>query len=166
MIDGRSNLTIKCTPIWDANSANNPNCTSTPDPPKFRFTPGKKYKLRLINTGGDGTQKFSIDGHKITVISYDYTQIQPYQTDIVTLGVGQRAEIIVEATGQRGDMVWIRSKISYCLMLTWYRTMKAAVYYDGADTNVDPSTEAVDDDTDWCQNVRCQPLATLLRLIP
>lgn len=154
MINGRADLTIKCDPLYTTLISPNPNCTAAPSAPKFRFTPGKRYKLRLLNTGGDGTQKFSIDGHKLTVVAYDFTQIQPYETDVVTLGVGQRAEVIVEATGKPGDSFWMRSRISYlCLELTWQATMKAGVYYDGADTNVEPQTDKVEDDTSWCQNV-------------
>jgi hypothetical protein len=41
---------------------------------------GKRYKIRLLNIGGDGTQKFSIDGHNLSVISADFTQIKPYGT--------------------------------------------------------------------------------------
>lgn len=154
MINGRSELTIKCDPLYTDLISPNPNCTAPPARPKFRFTPGKRYKLRLLNTGGDGTQKFSIDGHNLTVVSYDFTQIQPYETDVVTVGVGQRAEVILEATGQPGESFWMRSRISWpCLELTWQATMKAGVYYDGADMNVDPQTDANFDDTSWCQNV-------------
>lgn len=169
MINGRSELTIKCDPLYTDLISPNPNCTATPSLPKFSFTSGKRYKLRLLNTGGDGTQKFSIDGHNLTVISYDFTQIEPYETDVVTVGVGQRAEVIVEATGQPGESFWMRSRISWqCLELTWQATMRAGVYYDGADTNAEPQTEAVYDDSSWCQNVgrtmsfsMCSPLGIL-----
>lgn len=54
---------------------------------KFRVTPGKTYKLRLINTGASGFQYFNIDGHDLTVVSNDFVAIHPYNTTTVTLGV-------------------------------------------------------------------------------
>ena len=62
---------------------------------KFRFTPGKKYKMRLINPSAEALLKFSIDGHQMTVISNDFIAIKPYTTNVVTLGVGQRSDVIV-----------------------------------------------------------------------
>lgn len=54
---------------------------------KFQFTSGKRHLLRLMNVGIQGIQKFSIDGHNMTVIANDYIPVQPYTTNIVTLGV-------------------------------------------------------------------------------
>jgi hypothetical protein len=53
-------------------------CESNVGVSKFRFTPGKKHRLRLINAGGDGQQKFSIDGHNMTIIAIDFVPIKPY----------------------------------------------------------------------------------------
>lgn len=49
-------------------------------PPTFRLTPGRKHRLRLINAGTEGTQKFAIDGHNMTVIANDFVPIEPYTT--------------------------------------------------------------------------------------
>ena len=165
MIDGRA--AIHCSPLLDG-----AKCGTPPQMPKFRFTAGKKYKLRLMNVGGDGIQKFSIDGHKMMVVSNDFTQIQPYEATVVTLAVGidvlryrraltpkpkvgQRSEVIVEATGAPTDTYWMRSHISVlCLDLTWGPETKAAIYYEQADTNTEPQSTAWPDQTDWCENVR------------
>jgi FtsP/CotA-like multicopper oxidase with cupredoxin domain len=40
-------------------------------------------------------QKFTIDGHNFTVIANDFVPINPYTTDVITLGVGQRSDVIV-----------------------------------------------------------------------
>lgn len=62
-------------------------CTNNAGLSKFQFTTGKKHRLRLINAGSDAIQKFSIDEHTLTVIANDFVPIQPYETEIVTLGV-------------------------------------------------------------------------------
>lgn len=54
---------------------------------KFRFKKGKVHRLRLINAGAEGLQRFSIDGHTLTVIANDFVPVKPYTTKVVTLGV-------------------------------------------------------------------------------
>ncbi len=58
---------------------------------KFRLQSGKTHRLRLINSGAEGIQKFSIDGHTLTVFANDFVPIKPYDTKIVTIGVRQRS---------------------------------------------------------------------------
>ena len=72
----------------DASCVNNTKSSScAEDLAKFSFSSGKKHRLRLINTGIQSIQQFKIDGHKMMVIANDFTQIEPYETDVVTLGV-------------------------------------------------------------------------------
>ena len=54
---------------------------------KFNFTSGKSHRLRLVNAGVQGIQKFSIDNHTMTVIANDFIQVNPYNVTVVTLGV-------------------------------------------------------------------------------
>ncbi|KAL2150210.1 hypothetical protein VTH82DRAFT_7886 [Thermothelomyces myriococcoides] len=46
---------------------------------------GKRHRLRLINSGASGLQRFSIDKHTITVIAVDLVSVKPYNTSVVTL---------------------------------------------------------------------------------
>jgi hypothetical protein len=62
---------------------------------KFKFTAGKKYRLRLINTSAEAIQKFTLDGHNFTVMSNDFVAIKPYTASVITLGVGQRSDVVV-----------------------------------------------------------------------
>jgi FtsP/CotA-like multicopper oxidase with cupredoxin domain len=39
----------------------------------------------LINAGAEGMQKFSIDGHNLTVIANDFVPIIPYTTQGLSL---------------------------------------------------------------------------------
>lgn len=54
---------------------------------KFKFQTGKTHRLRLINAGAEGIQRFTIDNHVMTVIANDFVPVQPYTTNVVTLGV-------------------------------------------------------------------------------
>ncbi|KAL8731715.1 MAG: hypothetical protein Q9181_004204 [Wetmoreana brouardii] len=64
---------------------------------------GKRYLLRLINTSVDTTFVFAIDKHNITVMSSDFVPINPYVTDHVTVGIGQRYHVVVEASPKNSD---------------------------------------------------------------
>ncbi|KAL9118846.1 MAG: hypothetical protein Q9187_004603 [Circinaria calcarea] len=85
-------------------------CQSNAGISKFNFTTGKAHRLRLINAGGSATQKFTIDNHEMIVIANDFVPVQPYRTSVVTLGVGQRSDVIVKANGRPTDAVWMRSE--------------------------------------------------------
>src|SRR4051812_621837 len=50
-------------------------CTNNAGISKFKFTTGKTHRLRLINAGAEGIQRFSIDGHDMTVIANDFVPI-------------------------------------------------------------------------------------------
>lgn len=80
IINGR--MPYNCSLVTDGTP-----CESDRPYSKFRVTPGKTYKLRLINSAGGGFQYFSIDGYNLTVISNDFVDVHPYNVTSVTLGV-------------------------------------------------------------------------------
>jgi FtsP/CotA-like multicopper oxidase with cupredoxin domain len=52
-------------------------CTTNAGYSKFLFERGKTYRLRLINAGAEGIQKFSIDDHVLAVVAVDFVPIVP-----------------------------------------------------------------------------------------
>ncbi|KAK5018405.1 Cupredoxin [Cryomyces antarcticus] len=123
-------------------------CTPNAGVSKFSFQSGKKHRLRLINGGAEGIQKFSIDNHQMTVIANDFVPIQPYTANVITLGVGQRTDIIVEATGKPTDAVWMRSNLGKafpagCNLVDGVSPEAvAAIYYEKADQTAIPTTQS------------------------
>ncbi|PHH74823.1 hypothetical protein CDD82_4751 [Ophiocordyceps australis] len=111
---------------------------------KFYFEHGKTHRLRLVNAGCEGLQRFSIDGHMMTVIANDFVPVEPYITGVVTLGIGQRTDVLVKAMGQTtpssGDAFWMRSNISEACSLAKQPHGLAAVYYKGADDTRPPQS--------------------------
>lgn len=65
-----------------------------------------------MNTGAAGLIHFSIDGHKMWVITNDFEPLVPYQVDFVTLHVAQRTDILVTADADPQATYWMRSTIS------------------------------------------------------
>lgn len=119
---------------------------------KFRFERGKTHRLRLVNTGAEGLQRFSIDGHTMTVIANDFVQVQPYDTKVVTLGIGQRTDVLVKADGDL-DAFWMRANISTKCSLSRAPDAVAAIYYDDADQDKPPESQPWDaPDPGTCAN--------------
>ncbi|KAL6901524.1 Cupredoxin [Trichoderma evansii] len=132
LINGK--MFFNCSTVTDGTP-----CTNDAGISKFRFKRGKTHLLRLINSGAEGLQRFSIDGHKLTVISNDFVDVKPYETEVVTLGIGQRTEVLVTADGDL-DAYWMRSNISSLCSLSNQPNAVAAIYYDNADTNKTPQS--------------------------
>lgn len=95
------------------------NLTPTlPIPPTYNITfeRGKRYLLRLINTAFDSQFIFSIDNHTLEVIASDFVPIKPYNATYVSVGIGQRYHVIVNATDPLGTngSYWIRTYKADC----------------------------------------------------
>ncbi|KAK3116893.1 hypothetical protein LTR53_002263 [Teratosphaeriaceae sp. CCFEE 6253] len=120
----------------------------------FRFQSGKVHRLRLINTGANGVQKFSLDNHNLTVIATDFVPIVPYTTEVVTLGVGQRTDVLVQALDQPDAAVWMRSSApggKICGGSSSPSTV-AAIYFEAADTTEAPRSRSSLKFTGSCVN--------------
>ncbi|RYP87169.1 hypothetical protein DL770_004820 [Monosporascus sp. CRB-9-2] len=76
----------------NGNTATTNNSTTTTTRPdnaglsKFRFQSGKRHRLRFINSGSEGVQRVSLDGHAMTVMAQDFVKVELYETHVVKLG--------------------------------------------------------------------------------
>lgn len=57
------------------------------------FTEGKSYRLRLVNGAIDTHFKFSIDNHTMQVIANDLVPITPYNTSVLSIGIGMYSRL-------------------------------------------------------------------------
>ncbi|KAK4570010.1 hypothetical protein LTR86_002980 [Recurvomyces mirabilis] len=124
-------------------------CTPNAGISKFNVTSGQSYRLRLMNTGSEGIQKFSIDGAKLTVIANDFVPVTPYDVDVVTLAIGQRSDVIFKANGKPTDAVWMRSTlgpsafVGGCTLNDGISPEAvAAIYYQHANQSAIPTTNS------------------------
>jgi FtsP/CotA-like multicopper oxidase with cupredoxin domain len=131
LINGKMNF--NCSQVPSGN-----RCTNNAGLSKFKFQTGKTHRLRLINSGADGAQQFTIDEHVMTVMANDFVPVQPYKTTVVTLGVGQRTDVIVKATGSPSGAYWMRSNIT-CASSNQHEAL-AVIYYDKSDTTSVPKS--------------------------
>ncbi|RHZ57677.1 uncharacterized protein CDV56_105308 [Aspergillus thermomutatus] len=102
LINGRGNF--DCSLVTDATP-----CISNAGLSKFRVEQSKTYRLRLINNGAGGLIRFTIDEHILTVVSTDFVPIVPYNTTNLTLGIGQRADVLVTANGASNGAYYMRA---------------------------------------------------------
>lgn len=144
LINGKMNFDCSTKTAGD-----NTPCVNNAGISKFRFKKGKTHRLRLINSGAEGVQRFTIDGHNFTVIANDFVPVKPYTANVVTLGVGQRADVLVTANvGDTNSAFWMRSNLTGCAgnpntpPPSNQPFAVAAVYYDNADTTKAPTSKA------------------------
>ncbi|KAH9470396.1 hypothetical protein MJO29_004601 [Puccinia striiformis f. sp. tritici] len=64
------------------------------------FTPGKTYRLRILNVGALGMFYFKIDGHQMSVIEVDGTDVDALPTDMLSLAAAQRYSVLVTAKNE------------------------------------------------------------------
>ena len=78
---------------------------------------------------------FSIDNHTMTVIANDFTPLNLYTTDVLSLASGQRTDVIVEATGTANQSYWMRSRQPDLCSFTLQPFGLAAIYYTDTTSN-------------------------------
>lgn len=75
---------------------------------EFFFSSGTSYRLKVVNTAVDGYIRFAVDNHTMTVIANDLVPIVPYEADSILIAIGQRYDVIINATQASGDY-WMRA---------------------------------------------------------
>ncbi|KAL9050520.1 MAG: hypothetical protein Q9162_006585 [Coniocarpon cinnabarinum] len=107
----------------------------------INLTPGKAHRLRLVNTAVENAVRVSIDSHSLQVIAADFVPVRPVTTDSVLLAIGQRYDVIVNAS-RKVDNYWMRVTTgSECNDIGPDTPAQAIVRYEGA-ANAHPSTSS------------------------
>ncbi|KAI0472684.1 multicopper oxidase [Xylariaceae sp. FL0804] len=126
------------------------------------FEPGKSYRLRLVNTAMDSFFKFSIDNHTMTVIAADFVPIEPYETNIVSIGIGQRYDVVVKAdqSAAAAGGYWMRAiPQTTCSSNAMTLNITGIVSYSGADAGAgEPQTEM----WQYADNCDDEPMTSLV----
>ncbi|KAI4725634.1 hypothetical protein E4T49_06650 [Aureobasidium sp. EXF-10728] len=104
------------------------------------FVPGKKYLFQLLNSAIQSTYKFYIDGHKFTVIAADFVPIVPYETTVLSINIGQRYEIIVEADQDVGDYFLRFDNQNACASTINSDDIRGIIHYAGSSGGTPTST--------------------------
>ncbi|KAI9694661.1 MAG: hypothetical protein M1822_000277 [Bathelium mastoideum] len=106
---------------------------------KVKITKGKKYRIRFVNTAVHEHFQVSIDGHNMTVITSDLVPIRPFTAQFLSMNVGQRYDVVVDASQAVGNY-WIRADTDTACSTNANRgNVKAILSYEGAN-DADPTT--------------------------
>jgi FtsP/CotA-like multicopper oxidase with cupredoxin domain len=128
---------------------------------EFTFSEGTSYRLRLVNTAIDGYIRFAVDNHTLTVIANDLVPIVPYEADSIIIGIGQRYDVVINATQTSGDY-WMRAIWqTSCSNNTagWVNDILAIVRYDSSSTADPTTTNDAVNSASACQD---EPYASLV----
>ncbi|KAG0238875.1 hypothetical protein BGW42_000036 [Actinomortierella wolfii] len=86
----------------------------------FAFTPGKTYRLRIINMSALATFQVYIDGHDMDIIEADGIDVQRTTIKAFPIAAGQRYSVLVKAKDDttsnfrlHGDMILAHSSDSH-----------------------------------------------------
>ena len=75
--------------VFDCDPRNDTRCTGEAEYYEVVFQQNTTYKISVMNTGSLLTYSFYIDGHSFSVIENDFVPIEPYETDVLNVGIGE-----------------------------------------------------------------------------
>ena len=67
------------------------------------LTPGKRHRLRIINTSTENHFQVNLQNHTMTVISADFVPVNAMTVDSLFLAVGQRYDVTIDASKAVGN---------------------------------------------------------------
>jgi FtsP/CotA-like multicopper oxidase with cupredoxin domain len=149
---------------------NGNNTSEGTDAKRFEmvFEQGKSYRLRLINTAVDTHFVVALDQHVMQVIAADFVPIDPFTTNVLSIGIGQRYDVIIKATETSGDY-WFRANVQSACGFHGAKQndIKAIVRYNKNSIATPNTTRPVtEDETVWefCNDIPMQNLKPKVEL--
>jgi FtsP/CotA-like multicopper oxidase with cupredoxin domain len=116
-----------------------------------------------VNAAADNHFRFTIDNHTMEVIATDFVPIVPYNTTMLSIGMGQRYDIIVTAKELTSGDFWLRAiPQESCSETDAVDKIKDITRYDSSSTS-DPTTSAYSY-TDSCADEASSDLVPYLAL--
>ena len=101
---------------------------------------GLRYRFRVVSTSCDPSFNFTIDGHRMTIIEVEGTEVQPVEVDSIPIYAGQRYSVVVTADQTVGNY-WIRALSSVTNATFDGGQNMGILRYEGA-ADEDPTSEA------------------------
>ena len=98
--------------------------------------------MRLVNAAADQHFRFMIDEHELEVIANDFVPIKPFNTTQLSIGMGQRYDVIVTGKQLTSGNFWLRAiPQAACSETDATDKVKGIIRYDNSST-ADPTTSA------------------------
>lgn len=127
------------------------------------FVANTSYRIRLVNGAANTHFRFTIDNHTMEIIASDFVPIIPYTTTDLSIGMGQRYDIIITAlTEETTDSFWLRAvPQESCSSNDNMDNILGIIRYDNLSTD-NPKTSAYSDLVDSCDDEDAHNLAPYL----
>jgi FtsP/CotA-like multicopper oxidase with cupredoxin domain len=78
----------------------------------FAVESGKRYRLRLVNTGAFTPFQISIDNHALQVIEADGTIVDPLSVHRLEVAVAERYSVVLTANQSASTNYWLRAQMN------------------------------------------------------
>lgn len=103
---------------------------------------GSTNRLRLVNAAIDTHFDFMVDNHTLQVVAMDFVPIKPYTTKTLSIGMGQRYDVIITADQSSvASDFWIRAiPDTYCSENGNSADIRGILHYDNSTST--PETSA------------------------
>ncbi|KAF8551542.1 laccase [Imleria badia] len=122
------------------NGRGRPNATSSAPLSVINVQQGLRYRFRVVGMSCVSSFNFTIDGHRMTIIEVDGTEVFPTQADSLRVFPAQRYSVVVQADQPVGNY-WIRALRNQDNANFHGGQNKAILRYEGAPVE-DPETLA------------------------
>jgi FtsP/CotA-like multicopper oxidase with cupredoxin domain len=97
------------------------------------LTPGKRHRLRIINTSVENHFVFSLANHTMTIIAADLVPVNAQTVNELFVGVGQRYDVTIDASQATGNYWFNATFVTNAQCGTSVNPAPAAVFhYAGA----------------------------------
>ena len=133
----------------------------------FNVTRGSRYRFRLIGAQESSPFRFSVEGHKLTVIASDGSPIKPIENvNYVIINGGERFDVVIHANNTEQNDFWIWAQTIEDIDLSnnevffnpiTYHRAEAILHYTDVETmNISSINETWDCDAiSKCTAVNC-----------
>ncbi|XP_071512018.1 uncharacterized protein [Diadema antillarum] len=106
LINGKGQFAV----YMDSTSLESPAPSYVTPREVFEVEQGRRYRFRLVSSGITNTpMKVSVDGHNLTLISTDGSDVEPRTVDALFLFGGERYDVVLDASQDVGNY-WLKVK--------------------------------------------------------
>lgn len=120
---------------------------------RVKLKPGKRHRLRIINTSVDNSFTVSLVGHQFTVIETDFVPVVSATTSQIFLGVGQRYDVTIDADQAVGNYWFNVTFASSGLCGTSLMKNPASIFqYEGASDTALPTNPGTAPTDSLCED--------------
>jgi hypothetical protein len=127
-----------------------------------KLKPGRRHRLRIINTSVDNAFTVTLSNHSFTVIQTDFIPVNAFTTQSLFLTVGQRYDVTIDASQAVGNYWFNVSFAASGLCGVANIRFPAAIFdYEGASSTALPTFRGTPPPDSLCEdNTNFSPIVT------